>query len=486
MLLFEYFLTFPWGASGIAQNFANNRNNTISPPLNYSLLSQEIWRLEKLHNETLKASQRVLDLLRTVKSDIRSYKEDERTENWCYHQQHTDSNRRSDYNGQVLSESYPFESTTNFTKDFSKNLSKSLDIDRREGSKDMTSNDLSINLIEKINQSNDNEKVANFADLVDKFSIALESNVGNIGTSIRSEVSSSENIDAQNTSKIPFATPSSLCSFNICADNIDLFSNGAAYHHISNVHAPIFPNGHQCKLSFLISTMPYSGVELQMTLLQELMGQLKLKFRGHIYWNFHAHSKLNNTEAGKWVNAFNNWSSTLRSEDFLIIRTPYKDDKVSNLLCEKSVIVNGFRSLVDIALLRVYDMEKLITKTNSATALETNQSFNQRDTVEYIRTLLLHQRHWNRYANFNLDFKKFLHREEQIIFLRENCINLLGQLEGRCDDNNLFKKVIESGAVSKALFKIKQQEKLFSELNENRSANIEQVIRKTFRSQIER
>lgn len=269
-------------------------------------------------------------------------------------------------------------------------------------------------------------------------------------------------------------SPNDLCSFNACTDYINLFARGQEYHLLANVHAPILPE-QKCKQAFIVSSMPYSGSELQMLLIEKLLVKAGLNFRSHVYYNFHAHAELDGQVSLQWMNDFNDFLSTLNSEEYIVIRAPYKDDDIgASQLCSTSIKINSMRSLVDIALLRFH-------RRDSASSGKL-PAMNLKEIMDYIRSLLMHQRYWAKNAftaELLVDDK-----DSMIRFLRQIC-EKIGNLE--CND---FDNILENNEIVEAVKEISDQELYLRNIRNSSSADdetkqVQNEVSRVFRSWIQ-
>jgi hypothetical protein len=208
-----------------------------------------------------------------------------------------------------------------------------------------------------------------------------------------------------------------------------------------------------CHTAILIATMDHAGAEWQMAIVRSVLEWLELSYGGSMYWNLHAHAhgqlfESENEENGKkrnrdeneneggnndtdtdtdtddtsfdFVAAFHEWGTNLTSNDRVIMRTPYVDDKDARNLCKRSVVVAGYRSLQDIALLFLSENangngrgrfegdarheegegEKLELEES-----ESLQSLWRDEGLPYMRSMVMHQRRWWEFADMTVPFE---------------------------------------------------------------------------------
>ena len=284
-----------------------------------------------------------------------------------------------------------------------------------------------------------------------------------------------------NQTSVAMENPFSLCSFNTCTKTMNLFSKGTNYHLLKSVHPPTIPQN-KCRRAFLVTSMPYSGAELQMVMMEQLIIQLGLDFRSHIYWNFHAHADLNGGESKSWIREFNVFLETLKPEEHLVIRTPYKDDVGAGEICASTIKINSMRSLVDVALLRYYRYEAY-----GGDGLELAE-LDARGIIEYVRTILLHQRYWIKHSQVVVDFDTSEEGLKEL--LKKTCVEYLNaQDHGICGDDLLLETVIKSDGVAAAINETKEQERFLHNIYNNSidrfGEQIQGDVKRVFRSWIE-
>ena len=271
-------------------------------------------------------------------------------------------------------------------------------------------------------------------------------------------------------------SPHDLCSFRACTDYINLFSRGQQYHLLSNVHAPTLPQ-QKCRQAFIVSSMPYAGSELQMLLIEKMLTKAGKKFRSHVYYNFHAHAELGGRISLQWMEDFNDFLSTLDEEDFLVIRVPYRDDDESaSQLCSSSIKLNSMRSLVDIALLRFY--------RNDVASSGELPVMNLKEIMDYIRTLLMHQRYWAKNA-LNVDMVVD-DKDGMMRFLSQIC-EQIGDID--CNDYaSEFEDLVESNEIVDAV-KVMADQEIYLRNIYNSTADetkrVQNEVSQVFRSWIE-
>jgi hypothetical protein len=269
-------------------------------------------------------------------------------------------------------------------------------------------------------------------------------------------------------------SPNDLCSFDTCTNYINLFARGQEYHLLSTVHVPILQE-QKCHRAFIVSSMPYSGSELQMLLIEKLLVKAGLNFRSHVYYNFHAHAELDGQVSLQWMNDFNDFTSTLNSEEYIVIRAPYKDDDIgASQLCSTSIKINSMRSLVDIALLRFHRRD--------AASRGKLPAMNLKEIMDYIRSLLMHQRYWAKNAltaEMLVDDKDSMTR-----FLTQIC-EKIGHLE--C---NAFDDILESDEVVEAVKEMSDQEMYLRNIRnsaaDDETKQVQYEVSQVFRSWIQR
>jgi hypothetical protein len=276
--------------------------------------------------------------------------------------------------------------------------------------------------------------------------------------------------------------PYDLCSFKACTDYINLFSRGQQYHLLSNVHAPTLPKN-KCRQAFIVSSMPYAGSELQMLLIEKMLTKAGKKFRSHIYYNFHAHAELSGRNSLQWIEDFNDFLSTVDSEEFLVIRAPYKDDDESaSQICSSSIKINSMRSLVDIALLRFHPRIGDVSSAGGDLPV-----MNLKEIMDYIRTLLMHQRHWAKNA-INVETIMVDDKGSMMRFLSQMC-EQIGDIDNCNDeDASIYKDLMDSNEIIDAVKVMVDQEIHLRNIynsTDDQTKRVQNEVSQVFRSWIE-
>jgi hypothetical protein len=243
----------------------------------------------------------------------------------------------------------------------------------------------------------------------------------------------------------PLLDTSNLCSSDICINNLEMYNgNRGDYHLLSNMlptPTPSKDSENRCKLAILVSSMPYSGAEFIMTVVEEIVRELQLSFRGNFFWNFHAHSRMDNDNAKKWITASQSWLSSLDSHDFIVIRAPYKDDLAAKQVCQSTFTINSGRPLVDI-------VKMVISEKDKAFFMSPNE---KKSIISVLRNILFHQKHFVEQADLNIDAGSFLNRDGLDHFILKICTVILDPFNQSECNSNLPEKVLENENVSRAL-----------------------------------
>ena len=234
-------------------------------------------------------------------------------------------------------------------------------------------------------------------------SVFTTKSVNDIDTDLKIQV---DEVDIDDPASMQCMFQSQVCT----EDGVQLHSQkGGSYHLISTKYPIILEDGdHSCSLCVVITTMPYSGAVLQAQAVKQFIQVHKnLNFAGSYLWNWHAHSK--SKQAQLWLEKFHSWKSTLTKNDFVIFYAPYYDDFGATTFCRSSVVVGGYRSLTDLALLR----NKLHPDSSTQSILQ------------YTRSVKHHYDKWKKMVHLVTRYERFVSHENGVReFITELCMTL--------------------------------------------------------------
>ena len=216
---------------------------------------------------------------------------------------------------------------------------------------------------------------------------------------------------------------SDKCMFGICiSKTIDLYVQDSQFHLYTSYFKPTLPEIPTCKRAFIFTSMPYTKTSVQMIIIRKLMEHFQFNFRSFVFWNWHAHAKIKHHDAKDWTERMSDFLKTLTPTDELIIQAPYKDDRAAKEICETSVVIHEIRPLEDTALLRFhrYQDSRKFDTNEDATLTEITVA----GAVNYVRSMLLHQRYWEKEADVIFSHRKF-NEDYGLSFARLICLDYM-------------------------------------------------------------
>lgn len=264
--------------------------------------------------------------------------------------------------------------------------------------------------------------------------------------------------------------PSDQCMFdNLCREKpIDLYVKDSQFQLYTSHFGIGVPESPVCNRAFIFTSMPYSNSHTQMIIVRLLMKHFRLEFRSYVYWNWHAHAKLTTSDSLIWSEKMTEFIGSLEGADELIIEAQYKDDKAVKNLCEKSVVIHEMRSLEDIALLRFhgyYDDRK--HHANEEYKIEV---LDAQRIIDYIRSILMHQRFWEKNANVLLSKRQF-EEDGGLAFTKRICRDFLSLPNNDLCTNTLLLEILSNDEVRRSKALVKRQNEYLAQLYNNIKLN---------------
>jgi hypothetical protein len=255
---------------------------------------------------------------------------------------------------------------------------------------------------------------------------------------------------------------SGKCMLGICAEKtVDLYVQDSQFHLYTNYFKPTFPVLPTCKRAFIFTSMPYTGTKIQMIIVRKLMEHFQSNFRSYVFWNWHAHTKINHNDARDWSERMSEFLQTTSATDEFIIFAPYKDDRVTKELCETPVVLHEIRPLEDIALLRYhrYRHPSPLEMDEDDTLLQISVA----GAVNYIRSMLLHQRYWEKEADIILSHRKFI-EDNGLGFARLICLDYITEQRSDLCTDEFLSTILSSNEVEEMFIAIDRQNRYLSDM----------------------